>query len=99
MTTSEKILIDPEALRNAGCLLQDGINQFEPFAEGYIGEIRELLSSSESEFVRAIDDTLNTMEDTKAPELINDLKTFHRSLNQVLDELILLDSAMVKPGG
>ncbi len=99
MSTSEKILIDSEAFRTASDLLQEGITEFEPFGDGYIGDIRELLSTSDSEFISAIDDTLNTMEDTKAPELINNLKTFHRYLNQVLDEMIELDAVLVKKEG
>lgn len=71
--------------------LQGAIKDFEPYSQDFIRNTVDRFEGFNSDFISKIKDTLNNMTDTKAPELLKKVQSFHDVALSVVEELENLD--------
>lgn len=58
--------------------LAKAIKVFEPYSKNFIQNTMNIFDGFNSDFISELKKTLDNMRDTKAPELVKDLKSFQR---------------------
>lgn len=62
--------------------LSKAISVFEPYSKNFIDNTKESFSGFNSDFISKLEETLDNMRDTKAPQLVKDLNTFMQLVTQ-----------------
>lgn len=76
---------DLKGLEDELANLDKAISTFEPYSKNFIKNTTESLDGFNSDFISEFKKTLDNMRDTKAPQLVEDLKSFKELVSQVKD--------------
>ncbi len=88
--------IEIRALREQLKKLNSAIDTFEPYSKDFIKNTQDSLEGFNSDFVSEVKWTLDSMSDTKAPELIKDLKSYSQMVEKAVEAFDEVDQAYAK---
>lgn len=88
---SEKIELDVAALKTQLDKLNKAINEFEPYSKEFLKSAINQFDQFNSDFISEIEKTLDSMGDTKAPELAKAVKEYSKLIQETVDGFSNID--------
>jgi len=66
--------------------LSKAISVFEPYSKNFISNTKESFHGFNSDFISELEEALDNMRDTKAPQLVKNLKAFEENVRNLLED-------------
>ncbi len=93
---TERITINDEAFQNGIQEMDRAIEAFRPYSTQFFEQTQSELMEMRSDFTQEMNEVLNNMRDTKAPELLKSLNQYQKNVKFVYAAYAEKDEQMAK---
>lgn len=81
----QELLVNFDEMREQVRKFDKNLTIFEPYGDKFLGAAKTHLDSSNTEFTKEIKETITTMCDTKAKDLVTELREYSEHIKGMLD--------------
>ena len=83
--------VDIDELNEELAKFNAAINNFRPYTEGFMKNTAEKLSSFSSDYVDELERLIDSMRDSKAPQLLKKAENLHNAARKVMEQYEIVD--------